>query len=66
MFLYYLESTPAPGRERELHRADCWYLLRQNLNNYELLGCFKYYELAMADVLALDIDTIQKCPFCSI
>lgn len=65
MFFYYLESTSAPGRKRELHRADCWYLLKQNLKNYELLGSFEHYGLALHNVQTLTLHNVKKCPFCS-
>lgn len=65
MFLYYLESTPTHGGCRELHRADCWYLLKQNLKNYEVLGCFEHYNLAVISTQMLKVN-VKKCPFCSL
>ncbi len=66
MFLYYIELIPAPDQVRELHRADCWYLLRQNLSKYKLLGCFEHYGLAESNAQMLKIYDIKKCPFCSV
>lgn len=64
MFMYYIEFRVFSTRPPELHQANCWYFLKQKINNYNCIGSFESYDSALL-VARFQINTkIKPCPFC--